>query len=65
MVLACSSGASHPFTIMLSLPMSLIGAIGGLLLTNGRFSIYATIGIIMLMGLVTKNPSCSSTTRTR
>jgi HAE1 family hydrophobic/amphiphilic exporter-1 len=56
MVLASQFGSFvHPFTIMLSLPMSLIGAIGGLLLTNGRFSIYAMIGIIMLMGLVTKN----------
>ena len=26
----------HPFTIMLSLPMSLVGAIGGLLVTNER-----------------------------
>jgi HAE1 family hydrophobic/amphiphilic exporter-1 len=40
---------------MLSLPMSLIGAIGALLLTGDTLSIFAMIGIIMLMGLVTKN----------
>ena len=34
MVLASQFGSFvHPFTIMLSLPMSLIGAVGGLLLT--------------------------------
>jgi HAE1 family hydrophobic/amphiphilic exporter-1 len=45
----------HPFTIMLSLPLSLVGALGGLLLTGSSLSIFAMIGIIMLMGLVTKN----------
>jgi HAE1 family hydrophobic/amphiphilic exporter-1 len=56
MVLASQFGSFvHPFTIMLSLPMSLIGAIGGLLLTHNYLSIYGMIGIIMLMGLVTKN----------
>ncbi len=45
----------HPFTIMLSLPFSFIGAIGALLLTGRHLSILAMIGFIMLMGLVTKN----------
>jgi HAE1 family hydrophobic/amphiphilic exporter-1 len=45
----------HPFTIMLSLPFSLIGAIGFLLLTGYNLSITTMIGFIMLMGLVTKN----------
>jgi len=39
----------HPFTIMFSLPVSLIGAIGLLLLTGERVSIFSLIGIIMLM----------------
>jgi len=56
MVLASQFGSFiHPFTIMLSLPMSLVGAIGGLLVTDARLSILAMIGVIMLMGLVTKN----------
>ncbi|MCC6739803.1 MAG: efflux RND transporter permease subunit [Planctomycetia bacterium] len=45
----------HPFTIMLSLPLSVVGALGALLLTNTTMSIFTMIGIIMLMGLVTKN----------
>jgi HAE1 family hydrophobic/amphiphilic exporter-1 len=45
----------HPLTIMISLPMSLIGAIGALLIAGSALSIFGMIGIIMLMGLVTKN----------
>ena len=45
----------HPLTIMVSLPMSVVGAFGALLLTGGTLSIISMIGIIMLMGLVTKN----------
>ena len=45
----------HPFTIMLSVPLSIIGALAALLLTGMTLSIFTMIGIIMLMGLVTKN----------
>jgi HAE1 family hydrophobic/amphiphilic exporter-1 len=45
----------HPFTIMLSLPFSLIGAILGLLIAGKTLNIMSLIGVIMLMGLVTKN----------
>ncbi|HOD39705.1 MAG TPA: efflux RND transporter permease subunit [Candidatus Wallbacteria bacterium] len=45
----------HPFTIMISLPLSMIGAIGGLLLFGKELSIISLIGMIMLMGLVAKN----------
>jgi HAE1 family hydrophobic/amphiphilic exporter-1 len=45
----------HPFTIMASLPFALIGAFGGLLVMQMSMSIFAMIGLIMLMGLVTKN----------
>jgi HAE1 family hydrophobic/amphiphilic exporter-1 len=45
----------HPFTIMFSLPVSLIGAMGLLLITGDRINIFSLIGVIMLMGLVTKN----------
>jgi len=45
----------HPFTIMLALPLSVIGALGMLVLTGQTLSIFTMIGIIMLMGLVTKN----------
>lgn len=45
----------HPFIIMLSLPLSLIGAFLGLLLTHATLNIFTCIGLIMLIGLVTKN----------
>jgi HAE1 family hydrophobic/amphiphilic exporter-1 len=45
----------HPFTIMLALPLSFIGALGFLLLTGNTLNIMSFIGMIMLMGLVTKN----------
>jgi hydrophobic/amphiphilic exporter-1 (mainly G- bacteria), HAE1 family len=44
-----------PIAIMASLPFAVIGAIGGLLVTNTPMSMFAMIGVIMLMGLVTKN----------
>jgi HAE1 family hydrophobic/amphiphilic exporter-1 len=45
----------YPFSIMLALPMSLIGAIFALLIFDSTLSVMSLIGIIMLMGLVTKN----------
>jgi hydrophobic/amphiphilic exporter-1 (mainly G- bacteria), HAE1 family len=45
----------QPLAIMLALPLSFIGVSLALLITNGTISIMAMIGIIMLMGLVTKN----------
>jgi HAE1 family hydrophobic/amphiphilic exporter-1 len=45
----------QPITIMLSLPLSVIGAFGALYLSGMSLSVMAMIGIIMLMGLVTKN----------
>jgi HAE1 family hydrophobic/amphiphilic exporter-1 len=44
-----------PFSIMLSLPLSLIGAVIGLLVFGSSMNIMSMIGIVMLMGLVTKN----------
>ncbi|RJS23955.1 AcrB/AcrD/AcrF family protein [Corallococcus sp. H22C18031201] len=45
----------HPFTIMVSLPLALVGALLGLVVTNYHLSMGAMIGVILLMGLVTKN----------
>lgn len=44
-----------PLTIMVSLPLATIGAFGALWLLGLTFNIYAFIGLIMLLGLVTKN----------
>lgn len=48
-------GFLHPLTIMMSLPLSLCGALLGLVFFNQSIGLYALIGITMLMGLVTKN----------
>ena len=45
----------QPLAIMLSLPLSFIGVALALLLTGGNLNVFTMIGIIMLMGLVTKN----------
>ena len=45
----------HPFTIMLSLPLAIVGAFLALALTRSSISMGSLIGLILLMGLVTKN----------
>ncbi len=44
-----------PLSIMLSLPLSIVGMAGMLALTGDTLSIMSLIGLILLMGLVTKN----------
>jgi len=45
----------HPFTIMLSLPLAIVGAFLALAVTGKSISMGSLIGLILLMGLVTKN----------
>jgi HAE1 family hydrophobic/amphiphilic exporter-1 len=45
----------QPLTIMMSLPLSVCGALLALLLTGAELSLPAVIGILMLMGIVGKN----------
>ncbi|HET6386534.1 MAG TPA: efflux RND transporter permease subunit [Armatimonadota bacterium] len=45
----------HPLTIMLSLPMALVGAVLALVFAHTTLSIVAMIGFIMLVGMVGKN----------
>jgi multidrug efflux pump subunit AcrB len=45
----------QPLAIMASLPFTLIGVFLALLVTGSTLNIFSIIGIIMLMGLVTKN----------
>ena len=45
----------QPVTILTALPLSLGGAFVALLLTNQSFSMPSLIGLIMLMGIATKN----------
>ena len=44
-----------PLAIMLSLPLSIVGMAGMLVLTGDTVNIMSLIGLILLMGLVTKN----------
>ncbi len=44
-----------PFAILVTLPMSVVGVFMALLLTGRLFDLYAGIGVILLVGLVTKN----------
>ncbi len=45
----------HPFTIMLSLPLAVVGAFATVFLMGWAIGIVTMLGIILLMGLVTKN----------
>ena len=56
LILASQFGSFlQPFAIMLSLPLSLVGVALALLATGDNLNIMSMIGLIMLMGLVTKN----------
>jgi multidrug efflux pump len=45
----------HPFTILLAVPLAVFGALFTLFLFRETLNIYSQIGLIMLVGLVTKN----------
>ena len=45
----------HPITVLLSLPLSFVGAFGALFITGKTLNIFSFIGLILLMGLVKKN----------
>jgi len=56
LILASQFGSFlQPFAIMLSLPLSLVGVALALFATGDNLNIMSMIGLIMLMGLVTKN----------
>ena len=45
----------YPFVVMFSIPLSIIGALLALGLTNNSLNIFTILGLIMLIGLVAKN----------
>ena len=50
-----AEGLLQPATILCALPLALAGALFALWLTSQSFSMPAVIGVLMLMGIVTKN----------
>ncbi len=44
-----------PFVIMLTVPLAVTGALLALTLTGGTLNVYSQIGLVMLVGLITKN----------
>jgi multidrug efflux pump len=45
----------HPFTVLLAVPLAVTGALLTLLLAGSTLNLYSQIGMILLIGLVTKN----------
>ncbi|HZW19242.1 MAG TPA: efflux RND transporter permease subunit, partial [Luteimonas sp.] len=45
----------HPFVILFTIPLALVGAVASLLLTRSPVSVVVFIGLILLVGLVVKN----------
>jgi multidrug efflux pump len=44
-----------PFVILLAVPLSMVGALAALQLTGGTLNVYSQIGLITLVGLITKH----------
>jgi multidrug efflux pump len=45
----------HPFTVLLSVPLAVTGALAALYVTGSTLNLYSQIGMILLIGIVTKN----------
>jgi HAE1 family hydrophobic/amphiphilic exporter-1 len=46
---------SLPFSVLLSVPIAVVGALAGLLLRHFELNVYGQIGLVMLIGLAAKN----------
>lgn len=45
----------YPFVVLFSIPLSIVGALLALALTNNSLNLFTILGLIMLIGLVAKN----------
>jgi len=44
-----------PLAVLMSLPLAVVGALGAMALTGSNFTLFAMLGVTLLMGLVGKN----------
>ncbi len=54
-MVALYNSFAYPFVVLFSIPLSIIGALFALALTNNSLNIFTMLGMIMLIGLVAKN----------
>ena len=45
----------HPFIVIMAMPLSIVGVMAALVLTNSPLSVVSFVGIIMLLGIVVNN----------
>jgi HAE1 family hydrophobic/amphiphilic exporter-1 len=55
MIVALYNSYRTPFVTLFAIPVAAIGAIGALWITHNTLNLYSLIGIVLLVGLVTKN----------
>jgi HAE1 family hydrophobic/amphiphilic exporter-1 len=55
LMIALYNAYRAPFVVMFSIPVAALGALGALALTGQTLNLYSMIGVIMLVGLVSKN----------
>ena len=55
LMIALYNAYRAPFVVMFSIPVAAIGALGALALTAQSLNLYSMIGVVMLVGLVSKN----------
>ncbi|TAK21388.1 MAG: efflux RND transporter permease subunit [Chloroflexota bacterium] len=55
LMLMLFGSATMPLAVMMSLPLAVVGALGGLAITRNPFTIFSMIGVVVLSGLVGKN----------
>jgi HAE1 family hydrophobic/amphiphilic exporter-1 len=55
MIVALYNSYRTPFVTLFAIPVATIGALGALWITHNTLNLYSLIGIVLLVGLVTKN----------